>query len=255
MGEIGVRNYPLPNNYIQEEDFKYLPAYLRGFDHYFYANFDEPLTDTDTDDWVLGLYSCSVEGEVQSFDELEYDDLGGGEFRFRKTFCIDEALSGVHYFVVYNAITEDVKFQSNSFLVIAKEDIEQYTLVAYRNSTDFDDNNYTDYSDYQSIFLHINQIGDEWLTEKDEYTAASTGKIRTRQITRQKKITLETYLFDGLADDAMASLSGHDDILINKEQMTVAEEHQSEDDKTFVLHKGAISFFIDKYASRNLKGK
>lgn len=248
---LGVEKYKIPNNF-EQEDFKYLPSYLRTFSHFKYFNTDEPFTDLDFDDWVLGLFKPSLGGTpVEVLDVLQKDDLGGGEFRVYGSIEITASVTGSHYFAIYNSVTEEVKYQTNMINIIGVDEVEDYTLVEYRHSNDLDFINYDAFSEYQSVFLHMDLIEDQFEHTNKGYRERSTGEYRHQKNQRHKRVVLETYLFDEAANDAMGSLSLHDDILLNKEAHTVKEAHEHDNNKDFQLSNGRIVFYVNRFSTIN----
>ena len=108
--------YKIPNNY-RRNSRDYIPALLRGLEHFIYFNSDDPLTDADFDDWTMGLFIGS--NEVFNIGAPVKDDLGSGEFRVYKSFTIPPTVSTNTYrIVIYNSVDNKVKFISNCFELI-----------------------------------------------------------------------------------------------------------------------------------------
>jgi len=247
---LTVLEYDLPNNF-EQEDFKYLPAYMDQFEHFIYFNFDDPITDPDFNDWVIAVFNTTSTTPVQILGGLTKDPITGGGFRFFKKFILNTTARGPHFFAIYNQNTLAVKFQFNLFTIIGQEDVVDFTLVEYRHSSTLDFIKYSSFTEHQSIFLHMDEIDSGFEHTDKTYRERSTGKPRQQKKTRHKFVILETYLFDELANDMMASLSMHDDILLNKKEVTVRESHEADNNRDFQLGKGVISFYLSKFSSIN----
>lgn len=248
-----MSEYKIPNLNIQI-DHKYLPVYARNMVFFYYHNSDDLLTNTDFDDWQVALYNHA--GFVADLVQPTKDIISGSGFRFYFEFEITQSVTGVYFFGIYNKVTNVAIMQGSPFLIIEQSDIPDHTFFRYRHSVNRDNYNYELLAQYNSVFLHVDQIGDgNFEYDKKGYRELSTGRFRNKRSQTHKRIDLETYLFDAGANDSMGSLSDHDTILINEEAVTVKEGHEHENNRDFDLSKGSFSFYIDKFSNINLNGQ
>lgn len=244
--------YKIPNINVQVE-FEYLAAYLQDFNHSFYVNLDNPISDSDFDNWEVGLFN--TEGnEVQNFGNPTKDIISGSEYRFYFSTVINSSHSGVHFFAVYNSNDNSVKYQSNFFKVISVDEIENYAFLQFRNSSNLDNFNYETLSITNSVFLDLDQIDFQYEYELQSYREQSTGKFRRQKNQKNKVIKLETYLFDEASFDAMYSLCDHDEITINGDEVVTKTGSNPDTQRDMNIHKGSVEFYITRYGTVNLKG-
>lgn len=245
--------YPIPNNYRKNCRNSY-PAYLRGFEHFFYANTSDLLNDVDFDNWVLGMYN-QQHIQVQNFGGLVKDIITPAEFRFYKSFTIDSSMNtGLYYFVVYNSVTEQIKFISNSFELIEESMIENYTYLQYRNSTNQFNYNYESIPMYNAFFLELDVVEEQSEVSLTQVAEKTTGKIRNQKSQIKKVLTIESYYFDDGAHDSMLALSIHDDIFMNGKVVEVKEGYKIDSNKINSLQKGSILVYEQEVSTINLKG-
>lgn len=253
MAGVGVQKYKVPNNFDMSECKEYLPAFLQEFEHFFYLNSEEPIALDNPANTAIGVFNYGSSVPVQVFTDLNLDSVSGG-YMVSFSFELSANASGVHYFVLYDTSTEEVYADSNPFYIIEADEVPDYTLVEYKHSSNIDNIDYEAYDVYQSVFLHMDEIANQFEHTNEGYRERTSGNFRRQKNTRYKRIELETYLFDSEANDAMGSLSIHDDIVINKEPVTVKEAHEHENNRDFHLNKGAISFYVKRYSTINLNG-
>lgn len=228
------------------------PAYLLGFPHFFYANLDDPISDSDFDNWTLSIWRYDSEVS-SSVGTLTKDIVDGTDFRFYATFTLSssEISRGEHYFVIYNTVTESVKYISNCFKVIDEDDLEDWCLTEFRNSSSRDNYNYDVITNYNSIFLPFNLIESQPEVELTQYKERSTGLMRNQKAITAKIITIEAYYFDDEANDMMLALSGHDDIKLDGNQMEVKEAYQITTDRRNNVQKGTMQMYDQRYSAVN----
>lgn len=245
--------YPFPNNYRRRKRSS-THAYLRGYEHYFYANLNSLINDSDFDDWVIGLFNRQS-NEVQNFGSLVKDEIEAPDFRFYKSFIIDSSVNtGLYYFVIYNSVNEEVKFISNCFEVINNDSISEYAFFQYKNSTNQFNFNYEDLPIYNTYFLKLNVVESQPELDLTQYPEQTTGKVRNQKSQAKKVISLESYFFDDGDNDAMLSVSIHDDILLNGSVIEVKEGYKIESNKFNDLQKGVIEVYDQNVSTINLKG-
>lgn len=244
--------YQIPNLFIQE-NLSFLPAFLRGLEHFHYANIDEPINDSDFANWKVGLFD-SQGNNVQDLGAPTKDIISGDLYRFYFSFTINTSIYGCHYLVVYNQIDETVKYQSNVFNVITPEQVHEYVYIQYRNSTDLDNFGYSNVANYNSFFLDINQVEWDYEYNLKQATAQTSNERRLQMSVKNKIIKLETYLFDEEAMDAMASVSEHDTVLINGISVSIRSGFSPNVQRDMNVHKGIIEFYVDDFGSVNYKG-
>ncbi len=244
--------YEIPNNYrIVNRNSE--QAYLRDFEHFFYANLDSTITDTDFDDWQMDLYNAQglVEADVAP---LIKDIITGSEFRFYSEFTIPLTvdIGTGYYFVIFNNLTDDIKFVTNCFRVIGDDEIIEYVLLNYRNSTNMFNYNYETLTQSNNLFMRANLIDAQPETELRQYKSAATGDRRNVKSQTDRVITLETYFFDDETNKVMVILGVHDEITLNAGSFTVKSAHSVESNKFNSVQKGTMEFFDDTISEINL---
>lgn len=244
--------YEIPNNHIQVNQ-EYIPSFLVDFEHSHYANLDTTIEDTDFSNWVVGLFNTQGT-EVQIIGSPTKDAITGTEFRFYFSFTISVGISGDHFFAIYNSSNNEVKYQSNVFKVITLEDVKKYVFVQFRNTSNLDNFNYQVFTGYNSFFLDLDAIEYDYEYELQTYREQSTGIRRRQKNQKSKFVKLEADFFDEEASDAMYSLSDHDDILLNGDQVTTKTGYSPNKQKDMSAGRGNIEFYITRFASVNLKG-
>lgn len=244
--------FKLPNNLKQVES-QYLPSYLVGYEHFWYNNSDELYDDADFANWNIGLFNISGV-EVENLGTLTKDIITAPDFRFYKLFTITAEVTGKHFFGIYNSATGVPKLQFNLFNVISEEQAVNYTLVEWRHSTNRDNFNYEGISNYNSVFLDLVNLPNEYEYTDKVVIDAVTGDVRRQKNQQSTVLNFETQLFDRAANEAMASLSGHDDILLNKEIVTVKQGHKAETLRDYDCSNGLISFYYNARNRVNLNG-
>lgn len=245
--------YEFPNNFVQKPGL-YLPAYLAGFEHSYYANLDDPINDADFADWVVGLFD--TEGNlVESLGAPTQDIVDSPNFRFYLTFTLGANIRGNHYLVVYNSVSSAVIYQSNPVKIIGPEDFENYAYIQMRNTSNLDNFNYEGLPTfYNNYFLDLDAIEYDYEHVINGYKEQSTGRNRNQKTQKAKFVRLQVYLFDEGANDAMASLSDHDTIILNDEVVTVKTGFSPEVQKDMNYGLGIIEFYIERFSTVNLKG-
>lgn len=242
--------YNIPKNYRINNN-GYRPVLMTGLDHFMYVNSNDLITDADFDDWTVSLYQNSTEIQTD-VATLTKDIISGSDYRFYMTVNIDvSVLNGEYYLVVYNSLTDEVKFQGNCIYVISEDEIENYVYLQYRNSSNIFNINYGVFSEYQNIFLDMNVIDEQPEIEVKTYTEVSTGKIRNQLSNTAKVLTLESYYFDDGANDMMLALSVHDDILINGKVVKVKTPYKIETSLRDSLQRGVIEFYDQEFSTVN----
>lgn len=246
--------YKIPNRYRKNNAVMY-PAYLRDYGHFFYANLDEPIDDADFANWVLSLYDKTGTEVAAGIGTLVKDIISGTEYRFYATFTIPVGIpKGVYQFVIYNSSTTDVKYQSNCVEVITEDDIADYVLLQFRNSSDIWNFNYDTITNYNTLFLPMNLVEQQPEIELKQYIEQSTGERRNQKTTTAKVLSLEGYFFDDGANDGMLALSIHDDIVINGKIVEVKTAYKIETNRINSVQKGVIELYDQEYSTVNLHG-
>lgn len=247
-----ARLYQIPNNY-RRNNKEYYPAYLKGFEHRFYANLDRLIDDADFADWQLDVYQGANLSQANA-GTLMQDVISGSEYRFYADFTISDALdNGIYQLVIFNNTNDEIKYISNCFKLIAIEDVENYVYLQYRNSSDIFGFN-SDISGYNNVFLDLNITDFQPEIERDSYKEASTGQIRDQKGEFEKVLTLESYFFDDGANDGLIMLSSLDDILINQINVKVKTPLQIESNIRNSLQKGTIEFYDQDFSRITIYG-
>ena len=244
----------MPNNYRRNNKVMN-PAYLKGYPHFMYANLDETIIDSDFNEWVLSLFDNNGVEVAPSIGTIVKDIITGSEYRFYSQFTIPENVNnGIYQLVVYNSSSSELKYVSNCVQVISSDQVESYALLFFRNSTNTYNFNYEAVSDYNTIFLPWNVIEQQPEIEIKQYFEQSTGKTRNQKKRSTKVVTIEAFFFDDEANDMMAAISGHDDLLINGTEYVVKTGYKIETNKLNSLQKGTIEFYDQEYNQVNLNG-
>lgn len=244
----------LPNNII-EKNLCYYPKFVLGKQVSFYANLDTPATDVDFSDWRIRLYDQF--GTNSGFADIvpTQDNVTGG---FNWYFSLTP--SGItanrkYRFVIYLNATTNVKYVSNFFEVVPAADEDKYCYLSYRHSNNIWNFNYATLTSFRNrVFVDMNDVEDQPEIELTQYPEVTTGIVRNEKTYTKEVRTLETFFFDFEADRAMLALSGHNDILINTNQMEVKEPFQSVPHRGMSIKKGNISFYNQAVSEINLTG-
>ena len=246
--------YKVKEGYEQNNKTMY-PAYLRDYNHYFYANLDTPIDDDDFALWVLDLYDMAGNQVSAGVGILTKDIISGGDYRFYAHFTIPVGVDrGLYQLVVYNSSTSDLKYVTNCIEVITSADVEEFVFLWFRNSTNAFGFNYETLTSYNTVFLNMNIVEEQPEISMDQYREASTGKIRNQKTQTAKVLSLETFMFDGEANDMMLALSSHDDIQLNAVVVKVKEAFKIETNKFNSLKKGIIEVYDQAFSTINLNG-
>lgn len=238
------------------ESKDYSPKLLMGYDHFWYANLENPIDDAGFSNFRLGIIEVGETVPAQIIN-ITKDVISGSDYRFYATITPDFGLKkNTCYRLVIYDISDDslIYTQPGTIQFITVEDLDSYALLEFRHSSNLDNYNYQAgffAGKYNSIFLDMNQTGDGFEYVDKSYRELSTGKLRTQKKQRHKTITLESYLFDEKSNDFLASLSMHDDIKINSEPVTIKQGHEHSNNRDFNLNFGTVSFYINKYSTIN----
>ena len=247
--------YEFPNRIQQIDKQTYQPTYMKELDHFIYFALDETIDDADFGDWLIGLFRHGDIAPIQTW-ALTKDIISGIDYRFYTTINIDASIGekDCYQLVVYNSVTSAIKYVPfNGINIIEQQNVTNYAYLQWRNSTNLDNYNYETLSEYNSVFLDMNLIDQDFEYTNKGYREQSTGKFRLQKNQRHKAYTFETYLFDEQANDTMGSISLHDDILINGEAVTVKTGHEQTSQRDLNINKGSIVFYVDKYSTINVK--
>lgn len=246
--------YDIPKGYERNSDLM-KPAYLKGYEHFFYCNLDELIEDADFDNWVMALYDQQGNEIIQSVGALEKDSVTLSGFRFYTAFTLPSSVPrGTYYFVIYNTVTSAVKYQSNCVKVIDESEIEKYVLLFYRNSTDLFNYGYNDINNYNTVFLPMNIVNQEPDVIESVYTERTTGERRKQKTQVSKVLSLEAYYFDDEANDMMIALASHDDIKINGIKVEPKGSYKIEYDKNNAVKRGVLEVYDQRFSKINLHG-
>jgi hypothetical protein len=246
--------YNLPKGYEKNKGIM-RPAYLRGYGHFIYFNLDEIITDADFSNWIIGLFDEQGNQVIAEIGTLQKDVVSVSGYRFYLPFTIDGATpKGTYQMVIHNNVIPALKYDSNWFEVITSDDIENYMLLFYRNSSNAFSFNYQGVNNYNTIFLPMNIIDQQPEINLTAYRERTTGIIRNQKSQTAKVISIESYFFDDEANDMMLALSIHDDILINGQSFQVKTAYKIEYDKNASMHKGVIEMYNQKFSTINLNG-
>ncbi len=249
-----AKAYQVPNNYRRFKK-EYFPAYLKEFEHFFYANLDSTIDDTDFADWQMNLYDRYANVIVADVATLVQDIITGSEFRFYANFTLPPSVAdGIYYFVIFNNQTDELKYISNCFRAISNEDIGNYVLLSYKNSGNIYNFNYEAVDEFNTVFIDAAVVEEQPEAEIKQYQEQSTGKVRNLKSQVRKRINLETQFYDDEANDAMLSLSVHDNINLNNGAFEVKTPFQIEANKFNSRQKGIIELFDQEYSTINLQG-
>lgn len=244
--------YEFPKGYRRNDD-KMLPAYLRGYIHFFYANLDETIDDTDFDNWRLSLFDRFGNETASNVGTLIKDLIVGSNFRFYANFTIPVGVNpGEYQLVIYNTVDSTVKYQSNPVQVITDSQVEDFVLLFFRHSTNSFNFNYQGFSNYNTVFLPMNVIEEQPEITLNQSRELSTGVIRNQKNQVSKVVQLESFFFDDGANNMMLALSAHDDIQINGQTMVVKTAYQIETDLIDSVQKGIIELYDQSFSTINL---
>lgn len=246
--------YKIPNNY-RKNDGIMTPLYLKDYEHFFYANLDETITDVDFANWRLSLFDLRGNEIAQNIGTLTQDIITGAQFRFYASFTIPaNVVDGIYELVIYNTSTMELKYISNCIKVFSLEDVERYVLLFYRNSSNLYNYNYQGVANYNTVFLELSLIEQQPDIERQQYTEVTTGRRRNQRSVSNKVLSLESYFFDDEANDMMLALSLHDDIMINGKIVDVRTAFEITTNVFNSVQKGVIEFYDEEFSTINLNG-
>lgn len=230
------------------------PAYLQGFTHFFYANLDSPINDSSFANWRLSIFDRFGNESASDIGTLMQDLDSGLNYRFSANFVIPNTVNATdgYQLVVYDTTNNSVQYVSNCIRVISNSDIENYTLLFFRNSVNTHNFNYEGFSEYNSVFLELNVVEQQPEIILDQYREVSTGVIRNQKTQTAKVVTLEAFFFDDEANDMMGVLSIHDDIEINGKTMTVKTAYEVDTNVINSIQKGTIELYDQSFSTINL---
>lgn len=249
-----AKSYEVPNNYRRFRK-EYYPAYLKEFEHFFYANLDNTIQDADFNDWVMDIYDRYGNQIQAGVGTLVQDVISGSEYRFYANFQIDSSVpNGIYYFVIYNSVTEELKYISNCFQVISNDEVDKYVFLSFKNSGNIYNFNYENVDSFNTVFIDAAVVEQQPDAEIKQYQSQSTGKVRNLKSQVRKQVNLETHFFDDEANDAMLMLSVHDNIALNNGAFEVKTPFQIETRKENARQKGIIELYDQDYSTVNLQG-
>lgn len=244
--------YKIPNRY-RKNDGQMVPAYLKNFAHFFYANLDNPISDGDFANWRLSLFDLHGNEIAQDIGTLTQDLVGGGNFNFYAYFTIpSNTVNGIYELVIYNTVTNDVKYISDCVEVISLAEVENYVFLFYRNSTNLFNYNYQAISDYNTIFLPMDLVEQQPEIELQQYFEQTSGRRRNQRVITSKVLILESYYFDDEANDMMLALSAHDDIRLNNRVVDVKTTFEIITNRDNSVQRGTIEFYDEEFSTINL---
>lgn len=247
--------FPIPNNFVCH-DRKSYPLFLKGYAHFFYANLDESITDSDFDLWRINVYDIYGNLIDSNVGDLTKDIVGSPDYRFYSEINIGLGVSTISLcvFVIYNSSTGVVKYVSNPFRIIDDSSKQRYVLTEYRNTTNMFNFNYEDVLQYNSCFLEINEVDSMAEFDIENNNEETTGLTIPLKSQIKKVLILEANFFDKPAQDALSALCIHGDIKLNGNQVSIKSGFKKEQNRANALARGTFEVYDEQYSTINLNG-
>jgi hypothetical protein len=221
-----------------------------------YANLDDPINDADFTDWRIRLYDQF--GVNSGFADITptKDEVDGTDYNWYFSFTPSGVTANRKYrFVIYLNAGTTIKFVSNWFQVVPAADEDKYCYLSYRHSNNIWNFNYEGLGSFRNrIFADLNDIETQPEIELNNYPELTTGIVRQEKTYSKEVLTLEANYFDDPAHRAMLALSGHNDIQINTNQVSVKEPYAQIANRAMAIRKGTIQFYNQAVSQINLTG-
>jgi len=242
----------LPNNYRRNNKASTIKV-IDGFPFNFFIN--HTLTTQVFANLRLSVfdgYGTEVISDVAPLSQL---NLGGGDY---KVYAEDVEIIGLnnHYnydLIIYDTSDSSIVFFVSCFQFIQDSEAGNYVRLSYRNSSNRDGFNYEELPAYRHIvYLELNKIDAPAEYEIKEYFEASTGISRMQKSQLKDSVILEAFKFDDDMNQAMKSLSLHDDININFEQYQTKSGYEIDTDIRDNRSKGTIELYVQENNEINL---
>lgn len=249
---VDCKGDAIPNNYRRGKQRFYTPPFFRDDEISFILNFTLDFGGDDINDIELGIINNAgaLVGDPIALNSLTCNTTD----YYYVSFVFPILPNGSYYwFVIHNTVTEQVYYVSNPFRNFLAEDKECFPLLSYRNSCDIFNNGYECLTTVRNtIRLDINLVEQQPEIEIRQYREQSTGKLRNQRSQTAKICSVETKQFDDGSNDAMFSLSVHDDILINERDYEVKTAHRIITSRKNPLQDGIIELYDQEYSTINL---
>lgn len=240
----------IPNNYERQKRRFYNPPFYANDEVQFFLNWNVSFNGDDFSQVDLGILD-NYGVLVASGLGLTEQDCDGTNY-YHAEFTMPLLQFGENrFYVLYNTSSGIVYFISNPFR-FEKQNKECFPLLSYRNSEDVFLNGYDCFTDKRNQHrIDFNLIDGQPEIELKQYREQGTGLLRNQKSESAKVMTVETYLFDNGANDAMLSLSIHDDIQINGKAYEVKTPHQVIANRFTKRKKGTIEFYDQEFSTIN----
>ena len=236
----------LPNNY-RKNNKGYQYKVVDGLGMNLFINSDDPIDYADFANLTLAVYDCYDNEIIVSANTLQKVDLGGGTYRiYSENILITGLVPNKSYrWKIYDTVTEMVLLYPDQTWQFVS-DPDKYVRLSYRNSSNRDNYNYEELPDYRNIiYVDMNLIDEPTEYDITSEFDATTNTSRNQKTSLKDSVVLETYFFDEMANNAMKSISMHNDIEMNFVSYTVKKGYEMDYDFLTRRQKGTIEFWND----------
>lgn len=249
---VECKGNQIPNNYRRGKIRLYTPPFFRDDEISFILNFVPDFGGDDFNDIQMGIVNNKGELIGDPITINQTDCSGTDYYHVDFTFPII-ANNNYNWFIIYNTVNEKVYYVSNPFRNFLDEDRKCFPMLSYRNTCDIYNYGYECLTTVRNkIRLDINLVEGQAEIEIKQYREQSTGKLRNQRAQTAKVCSVETKQFDDGTNDAMMSLSVHDDILINDREYNVKTAHRIVSSRVNPLQDGIIELYDQEYSTINL---
>ncbi len=249
-------NWDLPKGYDRQgkTNMIHAPVVVPLEDFAFYINADIPFNDPDFSTYRLGLFDRygMIEAEIGT---LQKHDITPGTYNiYASVVNIPAGIDfGFYYMMIYRQDTSAIIMASNPIELMSLEDSKAESVrLQFKHGYNF----YKYY--YELVPLYINKIrlrmyriDEQFEGELVQYRAVSSGRLRNVSFELDKKITLECYYFDDLANRAMGVFQAHGFMTVNDYFYLPKTLYKWAFDAKKKVMKGTIELFEQDFSTAN----
>lgn len=259
-GALDVAQPYLPRPYQRDtEACDYLPVAYPGEALSFYIN--------NTDGFAFATFSVAdmtglrldmvhrVTGTATNgVAPLQKHDLPAGRFNLYATVVIPSVVVGQYYFRITRVNAGVPALTSNAVMVRNdKGNLDRETvLLRFRHDRYFYSIRYHELPGfYQQFRVHLNQMEEQFETDRETYRAVTTGKNRTFQSYMNKYHKMEAYYFDRQAMEALAVALEHGELEVNGKRYLIKAGLKIINNPMSKFAKGDFELWSEDFASVN----
>lgn len=220
-----------------------------------YVNFDTPIV-SDPAAWTVRLVDLQGTEDDPVNITLTKVTVSTGNFRVALEGNIDASVpTGKQYQFILKSTATAVEYVSNCFWLDPTSAESYLTKLEYRHSVDLDNYDYATLwtGKYNTVWLDMDEKDRQTDHEVSQYREGSTGLVRNQRTMKAEYVIIETR-FDFEGNDAMRSLSIHDDIKLNGQVVTVKTPFKKNINRRSNMEFGETEFWLDAKMALNLNG-